>query len=54
MIVTFGCQKDIYVYDREKSSVLPRPPYVTHDNVDAARKWLKDRGKTKAKVITVK
>lgn len=49
MIVTFGCQRDVYVYTAE-SKVKPRLPYKTHDSIEAAKLHLNARGIKRIKV----
>ncbi len=53
MIVTFGCQSDVYVYEAS-SGVRPMWPYKTHSSVDKAKEYLKAQGKKSITVIVKK
>ncbi len=52
-IVTFGCQKNIFVYE-PRCGVLPMPPCRYHETIEKAQEFLKTKGITDPKIITEK
>lgn len=49
MIVTFSCGNLVHVYE-PKCGLIPRNPYMVHENVESAIRHLKYCGKENIKV----
>jgi len=43
LIVTFSCQKNIFIFNK-KSGLKPMPPYKVHQTVEKAKLWLMNQG----------